>query len=140
MKARVKWVNDLTFLGESESGHGIVMDTRPQFGGNNLGPSPMELVLLGVGGCTAIDVVNILKKGRQKIEGCSIDLSAEQAPEPPKVFTRVHVHYVVSGQNLDPKKVDNAIKLSAEKYCSVSLMVATTAEITHDFEIVETAT
>ena len=139
MKARVKWVNDLTFLGESESGHGIVMDTRPEFGGNNLGLSPMEMVLVGVGGCTAIDMVKILKKGRQKIEGCVIDLNAEQAPEPPKVFTHVHVHYVVSGRGLDPKKVENAIELSAEKYCSVSLLVAATADITHDFEIVETA-
>jgi putative redox protein len=113
------------------------MDGSPEFGGQNRGPRPMELLLLGMGGCTAFDVVLILRKGRQDISDCVAQIDAERAPTDPKVFTRIHVHFVVTGRGLDPKRVDQAIKLSAEKYCSASIMLARTAEITHDFEIVE---
>lgn len=137
MKATVRWAGEARFEGESESGHTVVMDGSPEFGGQNRGPRPMELLLLGMGGCTAFDVVLILRKGRQDISDCVAQINAERAPSDPKVFTRIHVHFVVTGRGLDPKRVDNAIHLSAEKYCSASIMLAKTAEITHDFEIVE---
>ena len=136
MKTRVKWVQNRTFLGKSQSGHGVVMDTNEKFGGENLGASPMELVLMAVGGCSSIDVVGILQKSRQDVHGCWVELEAEQAPEPPKVFTKIHMHYVIEGHDIDSKKVEEAIKLSKEKYCSVSIMVGHTAEFTSDFEIV----
>jgi putative redox protein len=137
MKATVKWAGEASFEGVSESGHTVVMDGSPESGGRNRGPRPMELLLLGMGGCTAFDVVLILRKGRQDISDCVAQIDAERAPTDPKVFTRIHVHFVVTGRGLDPKRVDNAIHLSAEKYCSASIMLAKTAEITHDFEIVE---
>jgi putative redox protein len=115
------------------------MDGSPEFGGQNRGPRPMELLLLGMGGCTAFDVVLILRKGRQDITDCVAQIDAERAPADPKVFTRIHVHFVVTGRKLDAKRVEQALKLSAEKYCSASIMLAKTAEITHDFEIVEVA-
>ena len=127
----------MNFLGESESGHGVVMDARPEYGGTNLGPSPMEITLMGMGGCTAIDVVSILRKARQDVQGCVAELDAERATDYPTVFTNIHVHFVVTGRGLSPEKVQNAIDLSAEKYCSVSIMLGKTAKITHDFEIVE---
>jgi len=137
MKATVKWAGEASFEGRSETGHTLLMDGPPDLGGQNRGPRPMEMLLLGMGGCTAFDVVLILRKGRQEIVDCVAQLDAERAPADPKVFTRIHVHFVVSGRQLDPKRVEQAIRLSAEKYCSASIMLARTAAITHDFEIVE---
>ena len=138
MKARVKWVEDRTFVGESGSGHKVVLGTAFGEEGRTPGPSPMEMVLIGTGGCSAYDVVDILEKGRQAIEDVEVELEAERASEPPKVFTRIHMHYLVKGRGLSRDKVERAIKLSAEKYCSASAMLAKTATITHDFEVVET--
>ena len=137
MKARVKWVEQVSFLGETESNHAVLMDGAPAAGGRNLGPRPMELLLLGAGGCTSFDVVSILKKGRQAISDCYVELDAERAEADPKVFTKIHMHFVVSGKNIKPDAVEKAIKLSAEKYCSASIMLGKTAEMSHDFEIVE---
>lgn len=139
MKARVKWVQDRTFLGESGSGHSMVMDGDPAGGGRDLGIRPMEALLLGMGGCTAYDVVEILQKSRQEVEDCVIELDGERADEIPKVFTKIVVRYIVSGRNLDPKKVERAVNLSAETYCSATIMLGKTAEITHEIEIIDTA-
>jgi putative redox protein len=127
----------MTFVGESGSGHAIVMDGAPEHGGRNLGIRPMEMLLLGLGGCTAFDVVMILNKSRQDIVDCEVLIDSDRADEVPKVFTRIHIHFVVSGNNLDAAKVEKAVNLSADKYCSASEMLARTANITHDFEIVE---
>ncbi|OZB75648.1 MAG: peroxiredoxin [Halothiobacillus sp. 14-55-98] len=136
MKARVKWVEGMAFMAESDSGHGIMLDGSPEIGGRNLGARPMEMVLMGLGGCTAIDVMVILGKQRQPVEDCWIELDAERADvAAPKVFTKIHVHYVVKGSGLDPKHVERAVKLSAEKYCSVSAMLKGSVDITYDFEI-----
>ena len=135
MKARVKWVEQVAFLGETESGHALVMDGSPDAGGRNLGPRPMETVLIGTGACSAYDVVHILKKGREPITDCVVELQAERAPTDPKVFTSIHFHFIVTGTDLNPAKVERAVKLSAEVYCSASAMLAKTAQITHDFEI-----
>ncbi|MFN3595073.1 MAG: OsmC family protein [Thiobacillaceae bacterium] len=137
MKSRVKWIEDVCFMGESGSGHAIVMDGAPDIGGRNLGPRPMEMLLMGAGGCTSVDVVMILKKSRQQITGCEVLIDADRAEDHPKVFTRIHLHFVVRGRGLKPEMVERAIKLSAEKYCSASIMLGKTAQITHDFEIVE---
>ncbi len=137
MKARVKWVEQASFLGETESGHAVLMDSSPAAGGRNLGPRPMEMLLLGAGGCTSIDVVSILKKSRQEVSDCYVELEAERASEDPKVFTRIHMHFVVKGKDIKPDVVERAIKLSAEKYCSASIMLGKTAAMTHDFEIVQ---
>jgi putative redox protein len=137
MKSRVKWVENVCFMAESGSGHAMVMDGSPEIGGRNMGPRPMELLLMGAGGCTSVDVVMILQKSRQDVTGCEVDISADRADENPKVFTKIHMHFTVTGRNLKPETVDRAIKLSAEKYCSASIMLGKTAEITHDFEIVE---
>ncbi|MBI3901466.1 MAG: OsmC family protein [Nitrosomonadales bacterium] len=137
MKARVKWVEQVSFLGESESGHAVLMDGSPAAGGRNLGPRPMEMLLLGAGGCTSFDVISILKKSRQAVSDCYVELSAERAEEDPKVFTRIHMHFVVTGKDIKPEVVERAIKLSAEKYCSASIMLGKTAEVTHDFEVVQ---
>jgi len=137
MKAVVKWLDNMSFVGESESGHSVVMDGPPESGGRNLGVRPMEMVLLGMGGCTAFDVVLILQRQRQAITDCHVELSAERATEVPKVFTSIHVHYVVKGKNLDEKKVARAVNMTAEKYCSVSIMLAASVDVSHDFEIVE---
>ena len=137
MKARVKWVEQATFLGEAGSGHAVVMDGPPDAGGRNLGVRPMEMLLLGMGGCTAFDVVLILRRGRQPVTDCVVELEAERAEQPPKVFTRIHVHFIVTGHGLSEKQVARAVRLSAEKYCSASIMLGKTAEITHDFEIRE---
>ncbi|HKK14528.1 MAG TPA: OsmC family protein [Gammaproteobacteria bacterium] len=137
MKARVKWVEGVAFMGEADSGHAVVMDGPPDAGGRNLGTRPMEMLLLGMGGCTAFDVVNILKRGRQPVTDCVAELEAERAEEPPRVFTRIHVHFVVTGKGLSESQVDRAIRLSAEKYCSASLMLGKAVPITHDFEIVD---
>jgi putative redox protein len=137
MKARIKWIEGVSFAGQSESGHTVVMDGAPEAGGKNLGVRPMEMLLLGMGGCTAFDVVHILRKGRQPIADCVAEVEATRADTDPKVFTKIHVHFIVSGKALDPKRVEQAIKLSAEKYCSASIMFGKVAEVTHDFEIVE---
>ena len=139
MKARVKWIEDVCFMGESGSGHAVVMDGPPDAGGRNLGIRPMEMLLLGIGGCTAFDVMLILRRGRQKVTDCVVELEAERAESDPKVFTRIHAHFVVTGHALSPERVRRAVELSAEKYCSASIMLGKTAEITHDFEIVEAA-
>ena len=136
MKARVKWVEAATFLGESGSGHSVVMDGPPDSGGRNLGVRPMEMLLLGMGGCTAFDVVYILKRARQPVDDCVVELSAERAEAEPKVFTHIHVHFIVSGEGLAEKQVARAVELSAEKYCSASLMLGKTAKISHDYEII----
>lgn len=137
MKARVKWVENMSFVASSGSGHALVIDGAPDIGGHNLGPRPMELVLMGTGGCTAIDVVHILTKGRHPVSGCTLELRAERAEQDPKVFTRIHFHFIVAGKGLKPEAVERAIKLSAEKYCSASIMLGKTAEITQDFELVD---
>lgn len=137
MKARVKWVEDVTFVGEADSGHAVVMDGPPESGGKNRGMRPMEMLLVGMGGCTAFDVVVILKKARQAVTDCEVVLEAERAPEPPKVFTRIHVHYRVSGAGLSDAQVKRAVDLSTQKYCSASIMLGKTAELTHDYEILE---
>ena len=137
MKARIKWIEGVSFAGQSESGHTVVMDGPPDSGGKNLGVRPMEMMLIGMGGCTAFDVVHILRKSRQPITDCVAEIDATRADTDPKVFTKIHVHFIVSGKGLDPKRVDQAIKLSAEKYCSASIMLGKVAEVTHDFEIQE---
>jgi len=135
MKTTVRWVNDMTMVGESASGHAIVMDGPKEAGGNNLGIRPMEMLLLGMGGCTTIDVLSMLKKMREKVRDCRAEITAERADEHPKVFTKIHIHFVIEGTNLDEKKVGKAIGLSADKYCSASIMLGKTAVVTHDFEI-----
>ena len=137
MKARIKWVENVCFVGESGSGHAIVMDGAPEGGGRNLGVRPMEAVLIGTGGCTAYDVVHILKKSPAAITDCVVEIEAERATEDPQVFTKIHFHFVVSGRNLKPQQVERAVHLSAEKYCSASIMLAKTAAITHGYEIRE---
>jgi len=135
MKARVKWVENAAFLAESESGHSLVMDGAADYGGRNIGPRPMELLLMGMGGCTAFDVVLILKKSRQAVVDCVVELDATRAEDDPKVFTAIHVHFIVRGNDLSEKHVARAVELSAEKYCSASIMLGKTATITHDYEI-----
>jgi putative redox protein len=137
VKARVKWLDNMSFVGESGSGHAVVMDGAPEFGGRNLGMRPMEMLLLGLGGCSSFDVVLILQKSKQQVLDCEVLMEAERADKDPKVFTRIHLHFVVSGRNLSAEKVERAVKLSAEKYCSASIMLGKTAEITHDFELCE---
>ena len=137
MNISVNWIDGMLMVGKSHSGHSITMDGPPEIGGNNLGVRPMEMLLLGVAGCTMIDVVTTLKKMRQDLTNCETKLSAERADEHPKVFTDIHIQFIVKGQDLDPKKVEKAIILSSEKYCSASIMLGKTASITHDFKIVE---
>lgn len=137
MECVVRWGEGMSFIAETGSGHIVAMDGAPEGGGRNLAPRPMEMVLLGTGGCTAYDVVLILKRGRQDITGCEARLQAERADTDPKVFTKINFHFVVTGKGLKPEAVERAIKLSAEKYCSASIMLGKTAEITHTWEIVE---
>ena len=137
MKARIKWIENVTFIGETESGHALVMDGAPEAGGRNLGPRPMETVLIGTGACSAFDVILILKKGRETVTDCVVELSATRASIDPKVFTNIHFHFIVTGSKLNPGRVARAIKLSADTYCSATAMLAKTAHVTHDFEIVE---
>ena len=139
MKAKIKWVEEMTFVGESGSGHSVLMDGPPEHGGRNLGVRPMEMILLGLGGCTSFDVMHILKRARQPVADCVVELEAERAETEPKVFTRIHVHFIVSGQGLKENQVKRAVELSAEKYCSASIMLGRAGvEITHDYEIHET--
>jgi putative redox protein len=135
MKTRIKWIENAMFLGESGSGHALIMDGPPDHGGRNRGPRPMEMLLLGMGGCTAFDVVHILQKGRHPVTDCEVEINAERAEVEPKIFTRIHIHFVVSGRQIQEAAVSRAIKLSAEKYCSASIMFAKSAVITHDYEI-----
>ena len=137
MNISVNWVDGMLMVGKSHSGHSITMDGPPEIGGDNLGVRPMEMLLLGVAGCTMIDVVTTLKKMRQELTHCETKVNAERADEHPKVFTDIHIQFIVKGQDLDPKKVEKAITLSAEKYCSASIMLGKTASITHDFEILK---
>src|SRR5213594_4000950 len=137
MKTRIKLVENVTFVGETGSGHAVVIDGAPEYGGRNLGPRPMELVLMGTAACTAFDVVYILRKARQSIADCVVEVEAKRAEEDPKVFTRLHFHYRVSGKGLDRRQVERAVKLSKEKYCSASIMLAKTAEISSEIELVE---
>ena len=137
MKARVQLVEGMTFVAESGSGHGVVVDASPEVGGRNLGARPMELVLMGTGACSAIDVVHILRKARQPVTGCVVELEGDRAAEEPKVFTRIHFHFVVTGRGLAGAQVERAIRLSQEKYCSATRMLARTAEISWDYELRE---
>ena len=137
MNISVKWIDGMLMVGKSDSGHAIVMDGPPEIGGENLGVRPMEMLLLGMASCTMIDVVSTLKKMREDVVDCQTQVSADRSEEYPKVFTNIHVHFVLRGKQLNPSKVDKAIKLSAEKYCSASIMLGKTAVITHDFEIIE---
>ena len=137
MNLSVNWVDGMLMVGKSHSGHSITMDGPIEIGGENLGVRPMEMLLLGVAGCTMIDVVTTLQKMRQDLSYCETKISAERANEHPKVFTDIHIHFIVKGKDLDSKKVDKAISLSAKKYCSASIMLGKTANITHDFEVTE---
>jgi putative redox protein len=137
MKARVKWVEQVSFVAESGSGHAVVVDGAPEAGGRNLGMRPMELLLAGAAACTAFDVVWILKRARQPVADCVVDAEAERAPQEPKVFTRIHLKYAVAGRGLDARQVERAVKLSKEKYCSATIMLAHSATITHELRIVE---
>ena len=137
MQARIVWGEGMSFVAESGSGHAIVLDGSPEHGGRNLGPRPMEAVLMGTGACTAFDVVMILKKSRQPVTDCVVELEAERADTDPKVFTKIHFHYRIKGNGLDPKKVRSAVELSKEKYCSATIMLAKTAEISYAITIDE---
>lgn len=137
VKARIKWVESVMFVAESGSGHSVVIDGAPEAGGRNLGFRPMEMMLIGLGSCSAFDVVTILRRGREQVTDCVVELDGQRADADPKVFTAVELVYKVSGKNLDPKKVERAVNLSAEKYCSASKMFAATAKLTHRIEIVE---
>lgn len=139
MECNVKWTggDGMSFVAETGSGHVLVMDGAPDGGGHNLAPRPMETVLAGTGGCTAYDVVVILRKSGQRISGCEVQMTSERAPTDPKVFTKIHMHFIVRGKELKPSLVESAIKLSHNKYCSASAMLGKTAAISHDYEIVE---
>lgn len=137
MKARIKWIENVCFMGESETGHAVVLDGAPDAGGRNLGMRPMEMLLIGMGACTSFDVVTILKKARQPVTDCVAEINADRADEIPKVFTKIHVHFVVTGKGLNASQVERAVKLSAEKYCSASIMLGKAAKVTHGFEIRE---
>ena len=137
MKTRVRWVDQVSFVAESGSGHAVVVDGVPEAGGRNIGMRPMELLLAGAAACTAFDVVWILKRARQPVTDCVVDAEAERAPQEPKVFTNIHLEYAVAGRGLDPKQVERAVRLSKEKYCSATIMLARSAEITYEVRIVE---
>ncbi len=136
MKVKINWAGDASFEAETESGHKITLDGPPDSGGQNKGPRPMEMLLVGLGGCTSFDVVLILQRSRQDVRECVTEITAERAESDPKVFTKIHIKFVVSGKNLDPSRVERAVKLSEEKYCSASIMLGKTAKITHEIEIV----
>ena len=139
MKARVKWVEEATFVGESGRGHCVVMDGPPEHGGQNRGVRPMEMLLLGLGGCTAFDVMHILRKARQPVTDCVVELEAERADTEPKVFTRIHVHFIVTGAGLKDERVQRAVTLSAEKYCSASIMLGQAGvAVSHDYQVIDT--
>ncbi len=138
MQATVKWVDGRMFIGESGSGHAVIMDGPPDHGGRNIGLRPMEMILLGVGGCSSFDVIDILQKGRHEVVDCVAELTAERVDAVPAVFSKIHLHFVVTGRDLKEAAVERAVKLSAEKYCSASIMLGKAGvEITHDFEVRE---
>ncbi len=139
MKATVKWIDGRAFLGESGSGHTVVMDGPADHGGRNIGIRPMEMILLGVGGCSSYDVMDILQKGRNDVVDCVAELTAERVDAIPSVFSKIHLHFKVTGRNLKDSVVERAVKLSAEKYCSASIMLGKSVDITHDFEVIEVA-
>ena len=140
MKARVKWIEDVQFIGESGTGHSLIMDGPEEHGGHGTGMRPMELLLLGLGGCTSFDVVEMLKKSRQDIDDCVVEISAKRSEKIPKIFTHIHVHFIITGDNIKESQVKRAVSLSAEKYCSASIMLGKAAEVTHDYVIIDTAT
>lgn len=137
MKARVKWLEGMAYVGESGSGHAIVMDGPPELGGRNLGVRPMEMLLLGLGSCSAVDVIHILKKARQAVTDCVVEIDADRAESEPKVFTAIRIHFIVTGHKLNETNVKRAVNLSAEKYCSASIMLGKMAAITHSYELRE---
>ncbi|WID96923.1 OsmC family protein [Bosea vestrisii] len=137
MKARAKWVEGMAFMGEAGSGHAVMMDGAPEYGGRNIGTRPMEMLLIGLAGCTGFDVVQILKKGRESITGCEVEVEAERATEDPKVFTKIHIAYRVSGRGLSQAKAERAVTLSKEKYCSASIMLGATAEMTTSLVVID---
>jgi putative redox protein len=137
MQATVKWVDGVMFLGETGSGHAVVMDGPPNHGGRNMGIRPMEMILLGVGGCSSFDVVQILQKGRNNLIKCVTEVSAERVDAVPSVFSNIHLHFIVTGHDLKKSAVERAVKLAVEKYCSAAAMLSNTVEITHDFEVIE---
>jgi len=137
MECRVKWVEKMCFVGHTASGHSLVMDTSPSFGGENRGVRPMELLLMGLGGCTSVDVVAILKKGRFDLVDCEVEVSGIRATEAPKVYTDIHVHYRITGRGIPSDRIERAIRLSSEKLCSASIMLGKSATITHDYEYLE---
>ncbi|NOU21082.1 MAG: OsmC family protein [Methyloglobulus sp.] len=137
MQATIKWVDGMMFVGETGSGHAVVIDGPPDHGGRNIGMRPMELLLLGVGACSSFDVVQILQKGRNDVTACVAEVTAERVDAIPSVFSKIHLHFIVSGHDLKPAAVERAVKLSAEKYCSASIMLSKAVEITHDFEVIE---
>lgn len=135
MQARIKWHENAAFVAESGSGHAVVVDGPAEIGGRNLGVRPMELMLMSVGSCSAVDIVQILKKARQPVGGCEVEVKGERAETDPKVFTKIHLHFIVSGAGLSENHVKRAVQLSAEKYCSASIMLSKAAEITHSYEL-----
>jgi len=135
MKTRVKWLDHMSFVGESASGHSVVMDGPEDSGGRNLGIRPMEMLLLGMGGCSSFDVVSMLKKGRQDMTSCEVEIEAQRADAEPKVFTKIHMHFIIKGRDISDAKVKKAVSLSADKYCSASIMLGKTAKVTHDYVI-----
>ncbi len=136
MQVNIKWLKDVMFMGQSGSGHSVVMDGPPELGGKNMGIRPMEMMLMGLGGCTSFDVMLILKRSRQDVTDCVAQLEAQRAETDPKVFTKIHIHFIVTGNDLKEKMVQRAVELSATKYCSASIMLAHSVEITHDYELV----
>ena len=137
MEIKVSWAGNAAFIGESGTGHKVVMDGPAEGGGRDLGPRPMEMLLLGTGACSSYDVISILKKSRQKVSACDVVITTERAESEPKVFTKIHIHFRITGTNVKENQVERAVSLSAEKYCSASIMLGATAEITHDYEIIE---
>jgi putative redox protein len=137
MKARARWVEGMAFMGEAGSGHAVMMDGAPEYGGRNIGIRPMEMLLIGLAGCTGFDVVQILKKGRENVTGCDVEVEAERATEDPKVFTKIHLSYKISGRGLSQAKAERAVTLSKEKYCSASIMLGATAEMSYSLDVVD---
>ena len=137
MKARARWVEGMAFMGEAGSGHAVMMDGAPEYGGRNIGIRPMEMLLIGLAGCTGFDVVQILKKGRENVTGCDVEVEAQRATEDPKVFTNIHIAYRISGDGLSQAKAERAVTLSKEKYCSASIMLGATAEMTYTLDVID---
>lgn len=137
MKARARWVEGMAFMGEAGSGHAVMMDGAPEYGGRNIGIRPMEMLLIGLAGCTGFDVVSILKKGRENVTGCDVEVEAERATEDPKVFTKIHLSYRVTGRGLSQAKAERAVTLSKEKYCSASIMLGATAEMSYTLDVID---